>query len=214
MDLPPVHGPARRAAPGWWLFPVLVAVALVAAACGGGGDRTLAGITRDPEPVVDATPLPDLSNSNQPFTLRADAGGLLIVYFGYTHCPDICPTTLADISQALQRMNPELAARVQLAMITVDPGRDLPVLTSYVQTFVRGAHALGTDDPAALQAAAEPFGVSYQVTTGTNGEIDVSHSTQSFVVDANGNLVLTWTFGTPASDVADDLTQLLDDITT
>ena len=88
------------------------------------------------------------------------------------------------------------------------------MLTDYVQTFVPGAHALGTADPAVLQAAAGPFGVTYQVTTGADGEIDVSHSTQSYVVDTAGNLVLTWTFGTPAADIAADLTQLLDDTTT
>jgi protein SCO1/2 len=132
------------------------------------------------------------------------------MYFGYTHCPDVCPTTMADIGQALRRMDPQDAARVSVAMATVDPDRDLDTLPDYVRSFVPDGHALGTADADALRAAAGPFGVTYSVETGADGEIDVSHSTQSYVVDDTGHLVLTWTFGTKADDLAADLTQLLD----
>jgi len=164
---------------------------LALAACGGGGGHQLVGLTRDPEPQVDATPLPDLSNGGQPFQLRAAKDGLLIVYFGYTNCPDVCPTTLSDLKVALGDLGPD-AKRVETAMITIDPQRDLPVLTGYVQSFVAGAHALGTADDNTLQAVAGPFGVSYEVRTGPDGQVEVAHSSYLFAVDDTGKLVITW----------------------
>ena len=65
------------------------------------------------------------------------------------------------------------AARVDVAMVTVDPARDTPVLTDYIQSFVDGAHAIATDDQAALQSVAGPFGVSYEVRTLPDGEVEV-----------------------------------------
>jgi protein SCO1/2 len=193
------------------VLAVGAAAALVALTGCGDDEHPLVGITRDPEPVVDGTPLPDLSEGGQPFTMRAEPGSLLVVYFGFTNCPDVCPTTLADLRVALDDMDTGDADRVDLAMVTIDPERDIPLLTDYVQTFVPGAHALGTDDDAALQAAAAPFGVSYFVETAPNGKVEVSHSSQSFVVDDQGRLVLTWSFGTPPDDLAADLEQLLDE---
>jgi len=182
-------------------------------ACGGDDGGELTGLTRDPEPQVDTVALPDVSTGGEPFELRAPTDGLLVVYFGYTNCPDVCPTTLADLKAALEELGDE-ADRVEVAMVTVDPERDTPVLAEYVQSFVPGAHALATDDPAALQSAAEPFGVSYQVTTGPDGEIDVGHSSYLFAVDETGKLVITWPVGVDensasAEDLAADMRQLL-----
>ena len=78
------------------------------------------------------------------------------MYFGYTNCPDVCPTTMADLGAALDRLDDEDAARVDVAMVTVDPERDTAVLADYVQSFVADAHAMATDDPAALRAAGGP----------------------------------------------------------
>ncbi|MFV0309169.1 MAG: SCO family protein [Desertimonas sp.] len=182
--------------------------ALMLGGCGD-DDAELIGFTRDPAPQVDIVDLPDLAGG-APFALRAPAGGLLVAYFGYTHCPDVCPTTMADIGGALRRLPPDQAHRVEVAMVTVDPDRDLDTLGDYVRSFVADGHALGTTDPAVLAAAAEPFGVTYHVAPGPGGDIEVSHSTQSYVVDDAGRLVLTWTFGTSAADMAADLGQLLD----
>ena len=139
----------------------LLAVTSLLAACGG-DDRQLVGLTRDPAPQVDAVDLPDVSNGGEPFQFRAPEGGLLVVYFGYTNCPDVCPTTMADLRTALGDIGDD-ADRVDVAMVTVDPARDTPVLTDYVQSFVPDAHAIATDDQAALQSVAAPFGVSYEV---------------------------------------------------
>jgi protein SCO1/2 len=128
----------------------------------------------------------------------------------------VCPTTLADLKVALADLGDD-ASRVATAMITVDPKRDTPVLADYVQSFVPGAHALATDDQAALQAVAGPFGVSYEVTTSPSGEVQVAHSSYLFAVDDAGRLVLTWPVGldsetsTSAKDLAADMKLLLRD---
>lgn len=178
-------------------------------ACGGEPPRELAGFVRDPSPAVDAVALPDLSRDGAEFAMRAGPGELLVVYFGFTNCPDVCPTTLADLRTALRRMDDADAERVQLAVVTVDPDRDIPVLVDYAQTFVDDAHALATTDDSLLRAAAEPFGVSYAVEIDEDGRVEVGHSSQMFVVDDTGTLVLTWQFGIPADDIAADLSQLL-----
>jgi protein SCO1/2 len=118
----------------------VLAAAVALAACGGGddtdagigADRELAGYRRDPAPVVGDLTLPDLTADGAEFALRADPGEILTVYFGYTNCPDFCPTTLSDVRLATRRMEPADAARIGLAMITVYPDRDLPVLADYV----------------------------------------------------------------------------------
>lgn len=195
-----------------WTAIALVG-ALALGACGGGDDtaddRELAGYRRDPAPVVADLSLPDVAAGGEEFTLRAEPGEILAVYFGYTNCPDFCPTTLSDLRLATRRMDADLAERVGLAMITVDPDRDLPVLADYVTSFLDGAHALGTDDPDLLAEVAAPFGASYQVTTGDTGEIEVAHTTSLYALDDDGEIVLTWQFGVPIDDLAADLTQLL-----
>jgi protein SCO1 len=186
----------------------------VLAGCGGGGGHQLVGLTRDPEPQVDGTPMPDVSAGGKPFDIRGPKDGLLVVYFGYTNCPDVCPTTLSDLKVALGDIGDD-AARVDTAMVTIDPERDIPVLAKYVQSFIPGAHALATDDQDTLQAVAGAFGVSYEVTTSPTGEVQVAHSSYLFAVDDTGKLVITWPVSadakttTSSKDLAADLRLLL-----
>lgn len=191
---------------------LMMLAAVVAAACSSAPPREFAGYVREPGPAVDVVTLPDLSQGGAEFAMRAPAGDLLVVYFGFTNCPDVCPTTLADLRSALRRLDAPLAERVSLAMVSVDPERDADTLTPYVQTFVPGAHALLTDDPGLLRRAADPFGVSYLVTVDDDGEVEVGHTSHLFVVDDQGMLLLTWPFGISADDLAADLAQLFTDI--
>ena len=171
-------------------------------------ERALAGIVRDPAPSVDATPIPSLTEPGSDVVFRGEPGGYLAVYFGYTNCPDVCPTTMADWTVALRRLPEDLADRVDTVMVTVDPERDNELLTGYVQSFVPDAEAAGTLDADVLAAAAEPFGVSYSVTTGDDGEIEVAHSGFLYLVDDEGKLLVTWPFGISSTDMAADVEQL------
>jgi protein SCO1/2 len=172
------------------------------------GERELAGIVRDPAPVVDATPVPSLTNPGTDVVFRAEPGGFEAVYFGYTNCPDVCPTTMADWAVTLRRLPDELAAQMSTVMVTVDPDRDNELLPGYIQSFVADAEAAGTTDADLLAAAAEPFGVSYAVTTADDGDIEVSHSGFLYLVDDQGRLVVTWPFGTSSAEMAADIEQL------
>ena len=170
--------------------------------------RELAGIVRTPAPAVDSTTLPSLTTPGEDVTFRAEPGGFLAVYVGYTNCPDVCPTTMADWAVALRRLPPELAEQVDTVMVTVDPDRDNDVLAGYVQSFVPTAGAAGTTDPERLAAATEPFGVVYSVTTADDGDIEVEHSGFLYLVDDQGRLAVTWPFGTSSQEIAADVEQL------
>lgn len=193
---------------------VLIAVALVAGACGDDPPRELSGYRREPAPMVGDITLPDLTADGADLALQAEPGHLLVVYFGYTNCPDFCPTTLSDLRLATRRMDEDAAAKIDVAMVTVDPERDTPVLADYITSFFDGGHALGTDDPARLARAAAPFGVGYAVEQTADGSIEVAHTTSLYVVDDTGHLALTWQFGVPIDDLAADLSQLLEAPTT
>jgi protein SCO1/2 len=186
---------------------------LFAVACGDddAASGTLAGYVREPTPVVSELSLPDVTNGGEPLAFRAPEGEFLLVYFGYTSCPDVCPTTLSDVRTALEDLGEEDAATVDLAMATVDPDRDVDeVIGGYVQSFVPGAHGLRTTDDAELRAAADAFGVEYRVDTNAEGEVEVVHSGSLYVVDDQGQLMLTWPFGTPVDDLVNDLRLLLE----
>jgi protein SCO1/2 len=180
---------------------------LALASCGG-ESRQLAGYSVEPVPAVGDIALPDLSNDGAEFALRADTGKILVVYFGYTNCPDFCPNTMTNVKLARQQLDDP--AKLEMAMVTVDPARDLGTLASYVTSFIPDAHALGTADDGELARAASAFGVSYDVSTDSNGEPEVAHTTLLYAVDDTGHVVLAWPFGVSIDDLAADIDQLLD----
>jgi protein SCO1/2 len=188
---------------------VLIALLGVMASCSS-APAELAGYTRTPAPNSAAYSLPDATAGDAAFSLRAPEGELLLVYFGYTACPDVCPTTLADIRTALRNLG-EDAGRVELAMITVDPGRDTgEILAGYVQSFVPTAHALRTEDDDLLSEVAFVLGAAYQVDVTDEGIVEVSHTAHIYVIDDRGDLVVTWPFGIDKADMTSDLRILLD----
>jgi protein SCO1/2 len=186
----------------------LAAVVVGVASCGSDAPREMAGYRREPAPQVGELALPDLTDDGNPLNLQAEPGHVLAIYFGYTNCPDFCPTTLSDLKLATQRLDdPSL---VDVAMITIDPDRDLPILADYVTSFFEDGHALGTDDEALLADVAAPFGAQYRIETAPDGDVEVGHSTALYAVDDNGELTLTWQFGVSIDDLAADLEALLD----
>ncbi|HEX7094444.1 MAG TPA: copper chaperone PCu(A)C [Acidimicrobiales bacterium] len=199
------------------LLALLAVGALVTvAACGSSDDGqtttgALAGVVRDPAPVVNDIVLPDAASDGQPLRLQAE-DGLLVVYFGYTSCPDVCPTTMSDLRRALGELQADKATQVDVAMITVDPARDTPeVLTRYVRSFFPDGHALRTDDAALLRRAADAFGADYSVSTTDDGRTEVTHTGFLYAVDRAGRLRVQWAFGTSSETIAQDLSRLLDE---
>lgn len=182
---------------------LLIAVLSVVSACG--SSRELAGYVRTPAPLTKGVTLPQIDTGALRELVAMDEK-LLVVYFGYTNCPDMCPTTMQDLTVALRRLDDP--SQVEVAMVTIDPNRDLEVLDGYVKSFIPTAVALGTIDPSALAAAAEPFGVNYLVEDTPNG-VEVAHTTSLYVVDDEGVLLLTWPFGIPSVDISADLKDLL-----
>ena len=148
-------------------------------------------------------------HDGKPHSLEEFRGKAVVVFFGYTHCPDVCPTTLADAAAALKKLGSE-AARVQVLFVTVDPERDTPqVLAQYVPAF--DASFLGLyGDAAATQRAAKEFRVFYAKNAGSApGAYTVDHSAQTFVFDPQGRLRLLVRPERIPQDLADDLRTLL-----
>jgi len=194
--------------------PVKRAVVLIAlfgvmtAACSS-EPAELAGYVRTPAPNSAAISLPDATAGGGEFFLRAPEGGLLLIYFGFTACPDVCPTTMADIRTTLREMGDQ-ADLIELAMVTVDPGRDGDeALAHYVQSFIPTGHALRTEDDAVLSEAALVLGAAYEVNEDEEGVVDVLHTAHTYVIDDRGDLLVTWPFGIETADMASDLRILL-----
>jgi protein SCO1/2 len=170
--------------------------------------RPLPTATETGQPVGSVT-LPDVSQDGVSFSMQADSGELLVVYFGFTSCPDVCPTTLADLKTALETIGND-AASVEVAMVTVDPERDTAaVLVDYVQWFIPDAHALRSENQAELDAAGDAFGADFSVIeTGDNG-VEVLHTAYLYGVDDSGQVVMIWAFGTESDAIAADISAFL-----
>jgi protein SCO1/2 len=188
-----------------------VSLVLILNACGDGGPYVPAGLVRTPAPDVGSLSLPDSTAGGAEFAFRGPPDGLLVLYFGYTGCPDICPTTLADLRSALRRIG-DRADRVEVAMATIDPNRDTDeVMASYIAAFFPDGHGLRTDDPDRLAAVAAPLGVTYAVSTNGDGYVEVIHSAFLYAIDDEGLLRLMWPFGTEPEDIARDVKALLEE---
>jgi protein SCO1 len=136
-------------------------------------------------------------------------GKAVIVFFGYTQCPDACPTTMAEIAEAKKLLGAD-GSRVQPVLISVDPERDKPeLLKAYVANFGPDFIALrGTPEQTA--AVAKDFKVFYRKAPGsTPGSYTLDHSAASYVYDPEGRLRLYVRYGSGAQALADDLRLLL-----
>ncbi|HEY8973830.1 MAG TPA: SCO family protein [Burkholderiaceae bacterium] len=112
-------------------------------------------------------------------------GKVLLLFFGYTRCPDVCPTTLVRVAEAVRRLAPDEASRVRVLWATVDPERDSPELVGrYVQAFNPAFIGL-SGSVAQTDVVAAAFRFRYDVTTYRN-DVLVSHSPDGFVIDARG----------------------------
>jgi len=201
----------------------VLAVALTAfsvaavSGCGsdGEGQPELNGMTRTPPTEVGTVSLPDESpgGDGRSTDLKGEGDGLMLVYFGYTSCPDVCPTTLADLHMALEGMPADQADRIRVGMVTVDPERDTPkVLNGYLGHFFDADDydSFRTMDTDELARAEKAFGASSKIgKPDRHGDYDVSHTAQVYAVDDTGQVLVEWPFGTSSDDIRSDLERLL-----
>ncbi len=151
-----------------------------------------------------------LTDHNGQVRALADFRGKVVaVFFGYIHCPDVCPTTLSDFALALQQLGPQ-ADRVQVIFVTVDPQRDTPeLLKQFVPAFNPDFLGMLADE-ATLKQLAKEYKVVYQKTSikGANDYL-VDHSAGTYVYDPQGNLRLLMPYGSSPDAIAQDLKTLL-----
>ena len=142
-------------------------------------------------------------------TLADFKGQVVAIFFGYTHCPDVCPTTLSDFAAALEQLGPQ-AERVQVIFVTVDPERDTPeLLKQFVPAF--NPRFLGMSaDPQTLRQLAKEFKVVYQKTSvKAADDYLIDHSAGTYVYDPQGRLRLLMPYGSSPDAIAQDLKTLL-----
>ncbi|WP_244847774.1 SCO family protein [Caballeronia sp. SL2Y3] len=153
--------------------------------------------------------LPDTTGKTR--TLADFKGKAVVLFFGYTHCPDVCPTTLAELSQAMQQLG-DKAKDVQVLMVTVDPARDTPsLLGQYVTAFNPAYIGLRPANDAELQKVAKDFRVYYARAAGkTPGDYTMDHTAASYVFDKDGKLRLFARDGQGVEPWVHDLKLLID----
>lgn len=144
----------------------------------------------------------------KPRTLADFRGKVVALFFGYTQCPDVCPTTLADLDAALKTLGAQ-ANDVQVLFVTLDPERDTQaLLAAYMAQFNPSFLALH-GDPAAIDRTAKEFKIHYAKNPGKNGRYTLDHSAGTFVFDRAGRIRLLVPYGTRPQVIADDLQTLL-----
>jgi protein SCO1/2 len=198
--IPVIAMPFRRSPPRW----LLAAAAMM---------LLLAGCASHPQWQLDNVQghLPDLKFSmtndlGQPVTAADYRGKVVLLYFGYTHCPDVCPLTLVHLHTVLQKMG-KAADGVRVLFVTVDPVRDtVPVLHQYVTAFdPRIVGLTGTQD--AIGQLAKRYRAFYKPEAPSDkaGDYDVTHSSAIYVFDREGKARLLATPGSSNDEILHDL---------
>lgn len=144
------------------------------------------------------------------FQLSELQGKTVLLFFGYTSCPDVCPTTLAELKQALENLGGENAQQVRVVFVTVDPERDTPErVQEYVNHF--NSDFIGLSGTVSeLVPVWQKYGVFREIVDGnsTAGYI-VNHTARVTLIDSEGNMRVSFAFETPVQDIVHDLKLLL-----
>ena len=188
----------------WWLLGLICVLAL--AGC-------------ENKPVFNALDITGIEGYGTDFrltdhtgkvrTLADFRGKVVVIFFGYTQCPDVCPTTLSDMRKVTQLLGGD-AEKLQVLFVTVDPKRDTPeLLAKYVPAF--NPSFLGLyGDAAATEKVAKDYRIFYQIQPGKTAEsYTVAHTAASLAFDPQGRLRLFINYGTEAEKIAADIKHLL-----
>ncbi|HKJ26041.1 MAG TPA: SCO family protein [Anaerolineales bacterium] len=163
------------------------------------------------DPAQPAPPLDLIDSKGRDFNLEDYRGEVVLLFFGYTSCPDVCPSTLSDMKQVVAALG-EAADDVQVVFVTVDPQRDtFKKLNSYLSLFNPTFLGLsGTEED--LEPAWNGYGVFREIDTESETAAGylVNHSSRLYLIDPSGDLALTYSFGTPPEDIAKDIKHILD----
>jgi len=197
-------------------------VLLLAAGCAGTPDQgqLVTGVKTFGDDGMNGAVLPEphrlpkatlTATDGEPYALRQDTDApLTLVFFGYTHCPDICQLVMSDIASALTRLEPAQQRKVDMLFVTSDPKRDTPqVLRDYLDRFNPSFEGLTGPLPRIVDVA-HALGVPIEKGARLpSGGYEVAHGTQIVGVRADGTAPIVWTEGTSAAALAEDLTALL-----
>lgn len=202
------------------VLALILALGLAAVACGRSG-RPEAAARRSGETTWRGTVLAEpwekpsftLTDTNgQPFDFRAQTDGYLtLLFFGYTHCPDVCPLHMANLAAVLQSLSGDVRVSTKVVFATTDPARDTPaVLKKWLANFNPSFVGLtGTADQMAAAQRATGIPVSAAEPAKADGSYVVGHAAQVIAYTRDGLAHLVYPFGTRQSDWADDLPRLL-----
>lgn len=163
-------------------------------------------VINPPLPVTDFA----LQTANEEvFRLSDQQGKIVLLFFGYTSCPDVCPITLATFKQVYDGLNDD-SQRVRFVMITADPDRDTPeIVSAYTARFNPEFIGL-SGDMTKLEVIWKELGVFVEKQdSGSAAGYLVSHTASVYVLDQSGDLIMTFPYGTNATDMTDDILQIL-----
>lgn len=160
-----------------------------------------------------STPAPEMDglvyDNGEPVEIGDLRGDVVLVYFGYTHCPDLCPTMLSTVNRALEGLDDD-AGNVETLMVTVDPARDTPgYLAEYVDHFNESFRGVwGTEED--VRSVATKYGVHFEYDEpGPDGSYLIGHTASLLAIDPDGVLRIVYPVGTKAEALRADLEELL-----
>jgi protein SCO1/2 len=188
---------------------VLLAGALFSLAACGGGSEQLTGAVLDQPYVVPTTPLTDTDGSSYSLADPTDKR-LTLVFFGYTHCPDICGLVMQSLASAMTRLDAADRRSVDVVFVTTDPQRDTEqVLRNYLDRFDPSFVGL-TGDLKTIVSIGDQLHIAVERGQRLpSGGYDVVHGTSVLGVDGKNQVPIVWTEGTSAAQYAADIHQLL-----
>jgi len=150
-----------------------------------------------------------LSSVNGPVSLNAFHGKVVVLFFGFTHCRDICPATLAKLNEALTRLGDQ-AQKVQVVFVSVDYKRDTPeTVGAFATKFSPDFIGLTGSQPE-IDTVTKDYGIYYQLgQADANGDYEVEHTSLIMALDQGGQLVMTWSADQQPDEIASDLSVLV-----
>jgi protein SCO1/2 len=175
----------------WWYYP-----------------PQLHGIQLQSPRVADDFTLP--TSTGETMSLSDFRGKYVVLFFGYTYCPDVCPTTLNDIQQMLKALGTDRADDVQVVMVSVDPERDTPEQLAEYLGYFDSTFIGMTGTVEEIQPVASQFGIFFERAVGSdNTNYLVDHTAAVTLIDPEGHVRMIFTYGVTGADMASDIAYLM-----